>query len=469
VKGRAFDRPRIGRRLIILIAAVLLASCATLVNSRFAGTLLQGAMDFEADTAGITGTILDRTANLLTVEDDRTSTVYCLSVTLAASTDLLPGVRIRATGKFEAGILRPRVLLPIGGSPWPAGVEARQETPRVSHVLILMQENHSFDNYFGSFPGTDGPAADFATEGYARFHMISAISSNLPHSAAAAQAAMNGGKMDHFVAAEGSPETLGYYDSRDIPNYWAYAKRFALADRFFSSFAGPTLPNHLFAVAAQSPGVEENISRPPEAGFRFTSMPDVLEKAGVPWKCYVGQKNPRRFDALNPLAGFPSLVRGSGTSRLVSSGELFRDLRSGTLPSVAWIFPSAEECEHPLTDVRIGMWYVTAVINALMKSSSWQNTVLVVTWDEYGGFFDHVAPPTRNGIMLGPRVPALIVSPWARPGFVDHTEHDFTSILRYVEDLFGVSPLTKWDGGAQSIGSMLDSSPHPEPLLIPGA
>jgi phospholipase C len=114
------------------------------------------------------------------------------------------------------------------------------------------------------------------------------------------------------------------------------------------------------------------------------------------------------------------------------------------------------------------MWYVTAVVNALMKSSSWQNTVLVVTWDEYGGFFDHVAPPRRFETMLGPRVPALIVSPYARPGFIDHTSYDFTSILRYVEDLFGVPPLTAWDRQAASIAGMLDSAPHLEPLFLAG-
>jgi len=439
--------------------------------------MLQSAMNAEADTAGITGTILDRTVDLLTVEDDRTTTIYCVSASPAPSADLVPGVRVNATGRFEAGILAARLLRPIGGDPWPATAEAPPEPPGVTHVLILMQENHSFDNYFGSFPGTDTPPPDFAVEGFTRFHLPSAITRNLPHSVAVVQAAMHGGKMDRFVSVEGSPDTLGYYDSRDIPNYWAYAKRFALADRLFSSFAGPTLPNHLFAVAAQSPGVDRNLSHPPGGGFLFASLPDALESAGISWKCYVGEKNPQQFDALNPLAGFPSLLRdksapgrsrGFPARRLVSSGELFRDIRSGSLPSVAWIFPSPEECEHPLTDVRIGMWYVTAVANALMKSSSWQNTVLVVTWDEYGGFFDHVAPPTRKGTMLGPRVPALIVSPYARPGFIDRTSYDFTSILRYVEDLFGVPPLTEWDRDAASIAGMLGSTLHPEPLLIAG-
>ena len=454
------------RRLAIPAAVTLLASCATFVNSQSAGTFWQNAMSFEANTAGITGTILDRTADLLTVEDDRTSTIYCVSASPAPPQELQPGLRVRVAGRFEAGILRARAVIPLGGTAWPPAIEASPAPPGVAHVLILMQENHSFDNYFGSFPGADGVPPDFSVEGFSRYHLGSAISTNLPHSVSVAKAAMNGGKMDRFVAAEGSPETLGYYDSRDIPNYWAYAKRFTLADRFFSTFAGPTLPNHLFAVAAQSPGVEENLSHPPAGGFRFASLPDSLEGAGVSWKSYVGQKDPRRFDALNPLAGFPSLRRGTGPSKLVSTGELFKDIKSDTLPSVAWIFPSAEESEHPLTDIRMGMWYVTSIVNALMKSNSWQSTVLIVTWDEYGGFFDNAAPPSRNGTTLGPRVPALIISPWARPGSIDHTPCDFSSILRYVEDRFGVPPLSAWDAGAASIAGMLDSTPHLEPLLI---
>ncbi|MGO9308269.1 MAG: phospholipase C [Spirochaetia bacterium] len=449
------------RRFAIPAAAVLLASCASLVNSSVAGSLVQGAINLQAETAGITGTIVDRTGELLAVEDDHTRTIYCMNAGSAAAAGLTPGTRVSATGKFESGIFATRSLAPIGGTPWPAAAAAT-EVHGVTHGLILMQENHSFDNYFSSFPGTDSLPPDFSEEGAARFHLPSPTTPNLPHAARTVQAATNGGKMDHFVSAEGSADTLGYYDSRDIPNYWALAKRFTLADRFFSSFAGPTLPNHLFAVAAQSPGVDRNLYRPPGGGFGFASLPDELDEAGVSWKCYIGKKDPRHFDALNPLAGFPSLLRAAGETRLAATGELFKDIASGTLPSVAWTFPSPEESEHPPFDVRIGMWYVTAVVNALMKSSSWQNTVLVVTWDEYGGFFDHVPPPTRNGTMLGPRVPALIVSPYARPGFVDHTPYDFSSILRYVEDLFGVPALTAWDRDAASIAGALDSTPHPE-------
>jgi phospholipase C len=450
------------------MSIVLLASCASLINSRFAGKVMGAAQEAEAGSAGVTGTIVDRTGDLLTVDDDRTETIFCVSSSPPPSAVFAPGVRVRITGGFQKGILAARKLELVDGAPWKTEAAAGSTETGITHILILMQENHSFDNYFGTYAGADGPPAGTFVEGVAPYHLPQAISSNLPHSVAAALSAVNGGRMDRFVSAEGSPETMGYYDSGDIPNYWAYARRFAMADSLFSSFAGPTLPNHLFMVAGQSPGVETNVRRPPRSGFAFPTLPDALEAVGVSWKSYVGQNDPLRFDALNPLAGFPSVRTGHSEPRLVRTAELFADLRSGSLPAVGWIFPSAEESEHPLTDVRIGMWYVTAVVNALMKSSAWPHTVLVITWDEYGGFYDHVAPPTRNGAMLGPRVPALIVSPYARVGFIDHTPMDFSSILRFVEDRFGLAPLTALDRDAASIAGMLDSAPHAAPLLISG-
>ena len=445
-------------------ASILLFSCASLFSSRFAGGVLEASRSLEARTAGITGTVVDRTGNLLTIQDDRTITLYCVRSTPAPPDDLLPGTRARVTGKFENGLLRADTVQRIGGSAWAAPPSSPPAAAGVSHVLILMQENHSFDNYFGTFPGADGIPAGTRVDGVAPFHFAQVVTSNPPHSADAAQTAMNGGKMDRFVRVAGTSDPMGYYDERDVPNYWAYARRFALADRFFSSFAGPTLPNHLFLVAAKSPGVTRNVRTPPGGSFRFPSLPDALDAAGVSWKCYVGQRDPLGFGALNPLAGFSTLRKKPGS--FAATGELFRDLRAGSLPSVAWIFPSQEESEHPLTDVRIGMWYVTAIVNALMKSSAWESAVLVVTWDEYGGFFDHVAPPAREGASLGPRVPALVISPYARPGLVDHTTYDFASILRYVEDLFRVPPLTARDREAASIGTMLGESTAADPLLI---
>ena len=463
------------RALALLVAAsatvgILLISCASLLNSSLAGSVLEASRDLEARTAGITGTILDRTGDLLTVADDRDATLYMVrpdvSLAAAPAEDLQPGIRVRVSGSFQAGLLTADTLQRTGGQAWPQPAPGMKDGTGVRHVLILMQENHSFDNYFGTFPGVEGLPPGLVVEGVAPFHLPNAVTANPPHSVSAARTAIDGGKMDRFVSVAGGPVPMGYYDSRDIPNYWSYARRFALADRFFCSFAGPTLPNHFFVVSGQSPGVTGNTTRTPAGGFVFASLPDALDRAGVSWKSYVGQKDPMAFGPLNPLPGFASLRREP--SRFATTRGLFADLRNGTLPAVAWVFPSGEESEHPLTDPRIGMWYVTAVVNALMKSSAWNSTVLVVTWDEYGGFFDHVPPPTRDGVTLGPRVPALVISPYARRGFVDHTTYDFASILRYVEEVFHVDAVGQADREASSISGMLSETADDAVLLMDG-
>lgn len=460
-------RTQPGALLLAICALVPLSSCATILNGSFVGHLLGAARGFEAGSSGIKGTVVDITGNLLAVQEEGSGTVFCVRVVAEDAGRLRPGMTVRASGDFVRGILQARDVNATGGLPWPAPSAPAVPPGRIEHFILLMQENHSFDNYFGTYPGTDGFQKGLAVEGVAPFHLPSPISRNMPHSLAAARAAVNGGGMDRFVSAEGSRDTMGYYDETDIPNYWAYARRFALADRFFCSFMGPSLPNHLYSVAASSGGVTSNIGDPPGKGFDFLSLPDRLQAAGISWKSYAGGMDPYGFSALNPLAGFRTIRDDPARSKhLMTTMSLFRDLRDGRLPSVAWVFPSGEESEHPLTDIQVGMWYVTAVVNALMKSPYWLSTVLVVTWDEYGGFFDHVSPPRVDDAGYGPRVPALIISPYSRAGFIDHTSYDFTSVLRSIEDAFGIAPLTSRDERAVSIAAGLEPAQPPLPPFM---
>jgi phospholipase C len=438
-----------------------------MMNGSFAGHLLGAARGFEAGIAGITGTIVDITGTLLTVHEERSGTVFCVRVTASDAGRLRAGMSVQVSGRFSHGTLVSQGMREAGGKPWPPPRAIEESPGRIEHVIVLMQENHSFDNYFGTFPRADGLPRGLAIEGVAPFHLPSPISRNMPHSLSAARTAVNGGAMNRFVSAEGSPDTMGFYDERDIPNYWAYARRFTLADRFFCSAMGPSLPNHLYSVAAYSGGVTSNADEPPGEGFDFPSLPDRLQAAGISWYCYAGGRDPLAFSALNPLAGFRTIRHDPlMKARLVKTASFFRDLRDGTLPSVSWVFPSAEESEHPLSDIQVGMWYVTAVANAVMKSPYWLSTVIVVTWDEYGGFFDHVSPPQVDAAGDGPRVPALIISPYARAGFVDHTSYDFASVLRFIEDTFDLSPLGSRDGSASSIAGALDPGQTPLPPFI---
>ncbi len=195
-------------------------------------------------------------------------------------------------------------------------------------------------------------------------------------------------------------------------------------------------------------------------------MVDLLGRARVSWKYYEGDR-PERFGLWNPLPGFANF-RGNRAllSHLVPNIEYFQDLRRGTLPAVSWIVPNGPESEHPPANLQVGMWYVTAFVNALMKSPYWANTVLVITWDDYGGFYDHVAPPQVDAFGYGPRVPTLILSPYARRG-IDHTQYDFTSVLRFIEERFALPPLTERDRTANSLARSLELRQAPlAPFLI---
>jgi phospholipase C len=365
---------------------------------------------------------------------------------------------------------------------------------KINHVIWIIQENRTFDNYFGTFPRADGfqpstclPNMPGSTDCVAPFHMPDgAPFCDLDHSWRIAHAAFDNGKMDGFVWAEGSPYTMGYYDERDIPNYWNYAKHYTLCDRFFSSLNGPSLPNHLFTVAAQSGGItdnyisledlEEDTDSP--QGLTFTSIVDFLDKSHVSWKYYVepgpaptAVKNPtaQTFSLWNPLPAFKAVQQnGSLMSRLVDEKEYFRDLREGSLPQVAWLIPNGPDSEHPTEAPSRGMWYVATLLNALMQSQYWKDTAVFLTWDDYGGFYDHVFPPDVDAFGYGPRVPMIVISPYAKPSHISHVEYDFTSVLKFIEARWGMMHMTVRDRHADNMRDAFDFNQTPnEPLVIP--
>ena len=276
----------------------------------------------------------------------------------------------------------------------------------------------------------------------------------------------------HLTAPPAGPtpawvnNTLSYYDWHEIPNYWEYARRFTLCDAFFSSLAGPSEPNHLYTVAAQSGGLVNN---PPlnlagqDGVYTFPTMAELLEKSGVSWKYYDEKPNPHKHSLWNPMPGFRSFQKNPALmSHLVGLDEFYQDAKSGRLPQVCWIVPTPADSEHPPADSARGMRHVTDLINAIMQSSAWKDTAIIVTWDDYGGFYDHVAPPQVDQYGYGPRVPALVISPYARRGYICHTPFDFTSPLKLIEEGFGLSPLTARDASARDMLDCFDF--HQKPL-----
>ncbi len=261
--------------------------------------------------------------------------------------------------------------------------------------------------------------------------------------------------------------TVSYYDWHEIPNYWDYARRFTLCDNFFSSLAGPSEPNHLYTVAAQSGGLVNNPApniNGQDGVFTFPTMAELLEHSGVSWKYYDEKPNPHKHSLWNPMPGFRSFQKSPALmAHLVGLDQFYADVKSGTLPEVCWIVPTFADSEHPPADSARGMRHVAELVNALMQSSAWKDTAIIVTWDDYGGFYDHVLPPQIDKYGYGPRVPTLILSPYAKPGYISHTRFDFTSPLKLIETKYGLPPLTTRDAAANDMRDCFDFKQKPLP------
>lgn len=371
----------------------------------------------------------------------------------------------------------------------PASTATAAEPDRIKHVVVLMQENHTFDNYFGTFPGADGlpvgaclpkQRQGAAAGCIAPHHALGGHTSDPDHGKATALTAWNSGKMDGFVWAQtdrnlDGSAAMAYWDGQDIPLYWNLATDYVLADRFFSSAWGASQTNHLFWVAAQAAGGHGGI---PAAGFNVPTIFDRLQAAGVSWKMYVQNYKPkdtyRAGAASGPqvvwtsLLAFPRFLDTPTLfSRIVDISEYQRDLQNGTLPAVSYIVPSGLS-EHPPGNVTAGQEFGASLVTGLMRSTAWDSSLFVLTHDDWGGYYDHVPPPQVDADGYGFRVPAIFISPYVRSGTIDHTVYDYTSILRFIEDNWRVAPLSARDASANSIGAALDLSQSPLAARFPG-
>jgi phospholipase C len=376
----------------------------------------------------------------------------------------------------------------------------------IEHVVILIQENRSFDHYFGTYSGVEGfgsaaakavyEQAGYPAEGFEGkllpFHLeannVAQCFPDITHSWVPQHRSWDSGAMDEFVRthleADGSQagvETMGYYEKGDIPYYRALADTFTLCDHYHCSVLGPTDPNRLYSMTGTiDPNgehggplvqtLEKGDSR--AAGkFTWTTMPEQLQSAGVTWKVYDGKI--LGFED-NPLEYFKNFKTNPELANRAFEQEypkdFQRDLLHGELPQVSWVNTSAAETEHPgNSSAKIGEHVVYELLKRLMGHKKiWEKTAVFITWDENGGFFDHVAPPTppmetpdeyltvpditgNSGGVSGPiglgfRVPMLVASPWSRGGLVSSQVYDHTSILRFLETRFGaeVPNLSAW-------------------------
>lgn len=349
---------------------------------------------------------------------------------------------------------------------------AKVETP-IQHIVIFFQENHTFDNFFGTYPGANGlpanlslPEAPSSNVTISPFHLSSTATSDLDHSHSTALEAYNNGSMNGFVYAETSPMTMGYYNGSDIPYLWDYASKYVLMDNYFSSVMGPSLPNHLYLIAGQSEGIVDDLSN-----YCFSSpvIMDELNSKGVSWKFYSGNDT-TTANVWDPLPACSSVQRNQSLAAgLVLTSQFASDVESGNLANVSWVVPTGPESQHPPNDIVTGENYLVAQINAVMDSKYWSSTAIFLTWDDYGGWFDHVAPPQVDAYGYGFRVPCLVISPYAKEGFIDNTQSDHTSILKFIETIYSLPPLASRDANASDMLEAFNFDQQPrEPLILPG-
>lgn len=362
-----------------------------------------------------------------------------------------------------------------------------QTTTPIKHLVVLMQENHSFDNYFGTYPGADGHPVGIKMPvdpnnpdaGYVEpWHLGDSTITDLSHSTSTFTEQLNGGKMNGFVSAlnrrnQDGRIAMGYYDDRDIPYYWNLADNYVLFDRFFSSARDGSFANHMYWVAGVSP-VAERGRKLSDALAGTPTIFDRLEESGISWKFYVQNYDPtityRNLGEIGnrasqvvwvPLLNFDRFLDDPKlSSHIVDLSQYYIDAREGTLPAVAYIIPSGAS-EHPPQNPATGQRFVKNLIQELMRSSAWSSSAFILLYDDWGGWYDHVKPPMVDQYGYGPRVPGLLVSAYARKGYIDSTELDFTSILKFIEENWEVAPLAERDAKANNFLSAFDFTQAP--------
>jgi phospholipase C len=416
----------------------------------------------------------------------------------------------------------------------PAAATVARDLHVIRHVVVIMQENRSFDHYFGTYPGADGLPRDAAGNFTVcipapppdpcqqPFHDANDVNYGGPHGAPNAVRDVDGGKMDGFVleqsagrravcrdvndplcAQAGSRrDVMGYHDEREIPNYWAYARQFVLQDRIFEPNASWSLPEHLFMVSAWSARCAssdpmscrnelQNPAAPPDFATRagrsaqqggtptaaaspdyaWTDLTYLLHRQGISWAYYVfegtepdceddqmtcppKQQHARTPGIWNPLPFFDTVKQDGELGNVQTIDHFYAAAQKGTLPAVSWLAPSGPVSEHPPAAVSDGQAYVTGLVNAVMQGPSWQDSAIFLAWDDWGGFYDHVAPPQVDQDGYGLRVPGLVISPYAKKGYVDHQVLSFDAYLKFIEDDFL---------GGQRLDPQTDGRPDPRP------
>lgn len=391
---------------------------------------------------------------------------------------------------------------------------------KIQHVIVIMQENRSFDTYFGTYPGADGiPMQNGAPtvcvndpqtgQCVKPYHNSADLNGGGPHGQTNATADIDNGKMDGFIAQaeqgrkgclnttnplctnSKSIDVMGYHDAREIPNYWTYANDFVLQDHMFEPNASWSLPAHLFMVSAwsahcttagdpmscqnalQNPVGNKKATNVSNADYAWTDLTYLLHKNNISWGYYLDQgtaadcpndqmvctqpaQKVKVPGIWNPLPSFDTVKQDGQLGNIQDISNFSTAAKNGTLPAVSWVVPNGTNSEHPPALVSTGQSYVTGLINAAMQGPDWKSTAIFLAWDDWGGFYDNVVPPHVDENGYGLRVPGLVISPYARQGYIDHQTLSFDAYLKFIEDDFLNS---------QRLDPKTDGRPDPRPTV----
>jgi phospholipase C len=422
-------------------------------------------------------------------------------------------------GALATGALILTALASVGSSAHAQGGSATA-TPRpitkIKHIVIIMQENRSFDNYYGTYPHAAGIPGLAGHGGklpcvpdplrhtcWHPFHDRRDLNHGGPHAAPNVAPDVNGGKMNGFVRMMNKqykhglpslpPEVMGYHTGADIPNYWKYARNYVLQDHMFEPVASWSLPSHLYLVSmwsafckkrgnpmscrsaaahpAEPPGGPRPSKTPPD--YAWTDLTYLLHKHHISWRYYIFKgiepdcesnltatcapvtQGPRSNSTWNPLRYFDTVKNDHELNNIQSLNSFFAAANKGSLPAVSWIMPNQHVSEHPGTSlVSNGQTYVTGLIDTIMQSPEWKSTAIFVAWDDWGGLYDNARPPTVDQLGYGLRVPAFMVSPYAKKGYIDHQTLSFDAYAKFIEADFL---------GGLAINPKKDGRPDPRP------
>lgn len=355
----------------------------------------------------------------------------------------------------------------------------------IDHIIVIMQENRTFDNMFNGFPGADSVRVGMSNGKQIPLRPVGlGDSRSLEHTHVKWWLDWNQGKMDGFEHNGGSPSTLpySYVPEKDVEPYWMLARQYVLGDRMFQSNTGPSFVAHQYMIAGQSAEVAGNpggskwgCDAPPGTTapllgpdgtvlpgvypcFDYQTVADLLDQKGVTWRYYA----PASGDSFFILSAYDAVRhirygKDWNEKVITPSSRAIIDIQHDELAQVTWIVPDWAHSDHPGSGTEGPDW-VASIVNAVGKSQYWNSTAIFVTWDDWGGWYDHVVPPTMDSMGPGFRVPLLIISPWAKHGYVTHRMHTAAGFIKFIENNFNLGTLGTRDAGADVFADCFDYS-----------